>query len=634
MNTVRILFLLLCVSLTAGAADSTIVQQDSVVYIVPIAEIGSIEPYGDSTQIIGKDEITWNEYRSLYDILAGFPGVYIRDLASPGQKNQIVINGIDDNYIAILVDGIPYNDYPSSSFNLWNIPVDMIERVEIITGPGSFFHDGRSSGGVINIVTRNYTNNRAITNLRYSQGVDGYVHTDALFAQNIFRNFNLTLGLSHYGYGTNKERSRFRGRFYNSNDDAWTFRVKIRYNITNELNVSFTHLANRSWTGLHGGVDYNNTADIFDGYLATVQNFDAYEKLFYNQSYLTVAYAPGSDSSGALSVTGYYFDRLRQYRDEENRSTANGIFRQTDFSSITKGVRINYFHRTKSNRLSVNYNYYERISGTDITAESFGIRDQLTILNFLDITGYASYTKEISYGGEASMRLMDGLSLYAGYSRNSGPTLADRFLRNDEMVEQSAAGVRYSLPGLFTGAVNVSRATIRNMIVYDTIPNTNVLTSSSLSLLGRKEYDAVSMSGHLMLGAFHVEGTAVYLIHPRIMRDNMSVTLQPELTMNGSVYYRGLLAKGNLDLKVGVRGWFVAEQTGMKPYDELGLWIPSSLLSFGPSGTMDFFAVGKIGSAYVHLIWENLTGNQYLLVPVYPMYERNIRFGLSWEFLN
>ncbi|MHB1050097.1 MAG: TonB-dependent receptor plug domain-containing protein [Bacteroidota bacterium] len=634
MNKLLTLILLLCNSSAAGASDTAVVQQDSVIYILPIAELGSIEPYGDSTRIIGKDEIIWNEYRSLYDILAGFPGVFIRDLASPGQKNQIVINGIDDNYIAILVDGIPYNDYPSSSFNLWNIPVDMIERVEIITGPGSFFHDGRSSGGVINIVTKSFTNNRAITNLRYSQGVDGYVHTDAMFAQNIFRDFNLTLGLSHYGYGTNKERSRFRGRFYNSNDDAWTFRVKMRYNVTNDLNVSFTHLANRSMTGLHGGVDYLITPAIFDGYLATVQNFDAYEKLFYNQSYLTVAFAPGSDSAGALTVSGYYFDRLRQYRDEENRSTANGIFQQSDFYSITRGVRVNYFHHTKVNRLSVNYNLNERKSGTDITVESFGIRDQLTILNFLDVTGYASYTKEISYGGEASMRLMDGLSLYAGYSRNSGPTLADRFLRNDEMIEQSAAGVRYTLPGFFAGAVNLSKTAVHNMIVYDTIPNTNVLTSSSLSALGRKEYDAVSMSGHLMFGEFHVEGTAVYLIHPRMVRDNMAATLQPELTMNGSVYYHGLLAKGNLDLKIGVRGWYVAKQTGMKPYDELGLWIPSSLLAFGPSGTMDFFAVGKIGSAYVHLIWENLTGNQYLLAPVYPMYERNIRFGLSWEFLN
>ncbi len=634
MNRLRTLFLLLCISSAAGAMDSTVVQQDSVVFITPIAELGSIAPYGDSTLIIGKYEIVWNEYRSLYDILAGFPGVSIRDLASPGQKNQIVINGIDDNYIAILVDGIPYNDYPSSSFNLWNIPVDMIERVEIITGPGSFFYDGRSSGGVINIVTKSFTNNRAITNLRYSQGVDGYVHTDAMFAQNIFRDFNLTLGLSHYGYGTNKERSRFRGRFYNSNDDAWTFRVKMRYNITNNLNVSFTHLSNRTWTGLHGGVDYLNTSDIFDGYLATVSNFDAYEKLFYSQSYLSVSFAPGSDSSSALTVSGYYFDRLRQYRDEENRSSANGIFRQTDFYSITKGIRANFFHHTNINRLSVNYNFYERASGTDITFDAFGIRDQLTILNFLDVTGFASYSNDLSYGGEVSVRPAEGFSVYSGYSTFTGPTLADRFLRNDDMVEQISVGARYTLPGFFAGTVNAHRTTIRNMIVYDTIPNTNVLTSSSLSLLGRKEYDAISMSGHLIFGGFHFEGTAVYLIHPRMVRDGMPITLQPDLTMNGSAYYHGLLAKGNLDLKIGVRGSFVAKQTGMKPYDEEGLWVPSSLLSFGPSGTMDFFAVGKIGSAYVHFIWENLTGNEYLLAPVYPLYERNIRFGLSWEFLN
>jgi hypothetical protein len=634
MNALRILAFLFLLGSAVYASDTTAVQRDSVIRVVPIGELGSIEPYGDSLRIIGKYEIIWNDHRSLYDVLSRVPGIFIRDLASPGQKNQIVINGIDENYIAIMVDGIPFNDHPSSSFNLWNIPVEMIERVEVYTGPGSFFHDGRSSGGVINIVTKNFTNNRAITNLRYSQGVDGYVHTDAMFAQNIFRDFNLSLGLSHHGYGTNKEMSRFRGRFYNSNDDAWAFRVKMRYDITNDLNVSFTHLYNRTRTGLHGGIDYLNTPVIFDGYLANVQNFDSYEKLFYSQSTLTAAYTPAKDSSSALFVSGYYFDRLRQYRDEENRSSANGIFLQSDLYSITKGIRVNYFNHSDVNRLSVNYNLYERASGPVVRFGSFGIRDQLTVLDLLDVTGYASYTTTLSYGGEAALRLLNTLTLFAGFSMNAGPTLSDRFLRNDDSIEQLAAGIRFILPGLFTGALTVTRASIRDMIVYDTIPGTSVLTSSSLFVLGKKEYDGVSLYGHLTIGDFHMEGTASYLIHPRFVRDNIEIILYPDLTMNGSVYYHGLLANGNLDIRIGLRGWFFSKQTGMKPYDELGLWIPSSMLTFGPSGTMDFFAVGKIGSAYIHLIWENLTGNQYLLAPVYPMYERNIRFGLSWEFLN
>ena len=105
--------------------------------------------------------------------------------------------------------------------------------------------------------------------------------------------------------------------------------------------------------------------------------------------------------------------------------------------------------------------------------------------------------------------------------------------------------------------------------------------------------------------------------------------------LDGSVYYKNVLANGKLELKIGFRGRYVSEQTGEGPLDESGFFVPYTLLnSFGPSGTADFFLIGKLGNAYLHLIWENLSGNQYLLTPFYPMYDRNIRFGVSWEFWN
>jgi len=48
----------------------------------------------------------------------------------------------------------------------------------------------------------------------------------------------------------------------------------------------------------------------------------------------------------------------------------------------------------------------------------------------------------------------------------------------------------------------------------------------------------------------------------------------------------------------------------------------------------DFFVIGHLGDATLHLIWENVTANQYLLTPVYPMYGSNIRFGVAWEFMD
>ena len=38
--------------------------------------------------------------------------------------------------------------------------------------------------------------------------------------------------------------------------------------------------------------------------------------------------------------------------------------------------------------------------------------------------------------------------------------------------------------------------------------------------------------------------------------------------------------------------------------------------------------------ATIYLTWENLTNEQYFIVPYYPMPEKNIRFGISWELFN
>lgn len=631
MNKRCIFFLLFFIAAVTSAQDTSAVRRDSIVIVHPVPEVGSIDPFGGDLGVLSGRDLIWKDYRSLYDILSGEYGIVIRDLASPGQKNQIMINGINDSNIGILVDGVPYNDEFSSSFNLWNIPVNMIERIEIVTGPGSLFYDGRSSGGVINIVTKNFTNNRAMTQLHYSQGVDGYVHTDAMFAQNILRGFNVSLGLTHHGYGTNKEASNFRGRFYNSNDDAWGFRAKARYDINDVINVSFSHIFNRTWTGLHGGVNYNTSPSIFDGYQADVENLDSYEKLFYSQSLLTIAIAPSQDSSNIFSVTGFYFDRVREYRDEENRFPSNGIFEQLNYSSISQGIKAQYYNQSGFNRIIVTYQYKDVGPGSQYRWESVGIKDRIQLLQFFDATGFVSYFRKLSYGAEGTLRLGNHFSLFGGYSNNAGPTTADRGLLStrNETIESAEGGMRWLLTDTFEGKISVTRHVMNNPITFDTVSAGNDYFAPQ-----QFTYDGLSAYAHVTYGSFHAVGSGQYLIQPKIVRESISLTLFPEIVMSGSVYFHGLLANGNLDLKAGVRGSYTSSQTGMRPYDRTGDWIPSSLLSFGPSGTMDLFAIGKIGDAYVHLIWENITGNQYLLAPVYPMYDRNIRFGVTWEFLD
>jgi hypothetical protein len=64
------------------------------------------------------------------------------------------------------------------------------------------------------------------------------------------------------------------------------------------------------------------------------------------------------------------------------------------------------------------------------------------------------------------------------------------------------------------------------------------------------------------------------------------------------------------------------------------MYVQNTTAELNRNGSADLFLVGKIGSAYVHVILENITGQQYMLTPFYPMTPQKIRFGIEWEFLD
>jgi iron complex outermembrane receptor protein len=112
-----------------------------------------------SVTIITEDEIKKNGYRNLAELLGSVRGLYtshdrnyqylgIRGFGRPGDLNTRVL---------LLVNGHRLNDNVFDSAPLGaDFPVDMdlIDRVEVIRGPGSALHGSSAFFGVINVITR------------------------------------------------------------------------------------------------------------------------------------------------------------------------------------------------------------------------------------------------------------------------------------------------------------------------------------------------------------------------------------------------------------------------------------------------------------------------------------------------
>ena len=111
-----------------------------------------------SVTIISSDEVKKYGHRTLADILETVPGLYIsydRNYSFLGMRGFSL--GDFNNRILLLVNGHRLNNSLSDSAFLGTefiLDVDLIERVEIIRGPGSSLYGNNAFFGVINVITR------------------------------------------------------------------------------------------------------------------------------------------------------------------------------------------------------------------------------------------------------------------------------------------------------------------------------------------------------------------------------------------------------------------------------------------------------------------------------------------------
>lgn len=120
--------------------------------------------------------------RTLEDMLTFVPGVVVQDSAI-GTK-AVMIRGIVEAFnqkVLFLLDGVPYWQPAHGDFPLLALPANHIEAVEVIRGPGAVIYGTNASGGVINVITKQSTNNTVSA----GAGSNGYVEADSI------------IGLSH-----------------------------------------------------------------------------------------------------------------------------------------------------------------------------------------------------------------------------------------------------------------------------------------------------------------------------------------------------------------------------------------------------------------------------------------------------
>jgi outer membrane receptor protein involved in Fe transport len=120
-----------------------------------------------SVVLLSREEIKTYGYSTLNDILSNIPGMFlINDYYFPNGTFGVrgFWPGSDDRNIMIMINGVNQLYDLTSAYNMNNItvPVEAIDRIEIVRGPMAVIYGNGSFYGVINIIT-NESNNSQIS---------------------------------------------------------------------------------------------------------------------------------------------------------------------------------------------------------------------------------------------------------------------------------------------------------------------------------------------------------------------------------------------------------------------------------------------------------------------------------------
>lgn len=103
-----------------------------------------------SVSVVTAKEIEERNVTSVQEALQYMPGVYMSQNAQGG----ISLRGYTGSDVLVLVDGVQMNETYNGSVNFNMIPVENIERIEVLRGAASSIYGGHAVGGVINIITK------------------------------------------------------------------------------------------------------------------------------------------------------------------------------------------------------------------------------------------------------------------------------------------------------------------------------------------------------------------------------------------------------------------------------------------------------------------------------------------------
>lgn len=658
--------------------DTSLIEK--ILPVIPIKYVGSMDKNPDHA--VSYSTLIFSDYKYVGNMLEYFPGVFIYTLGSIGQPNGLIINGLKS--VGFLSNGVPINDPLVGNYNMHLYPSENIEKIEYINSTKSFYYGLNSNSGVVNLISKSFKSLKPYSKIRYSESAYEETYFDGMISQNFLSNLNFTGGVQRFSAN---------GMFANTAYDAWNARAKLRYDLTDDLNIYFSEIYDQNELGLNSGVDVFKTSGnyLFDRFQAVVRNPNSYERVARNDLQLGATAKILPDTTSLSNINFYLSNQMRRYRDQDlklnfqsrwmgvkftqhfdfaplKNNTASEIASHgtsmlaeptspqiTDSSQVAPASTGIYRKNLGTlNQISLDFGF-DIQSRQIFQGLAMGYRANTVVSLFgkgefqpiekLKVSSYMrndSYLKKqyLSLGADIHYSVATGLTLTGGYSESYRlPTFQENYWRdtnilgeikefNPEKHKLLEGGFDLSWKDVLNITTTYFNRNIDGAIILTPI-NIGYSNSAFNYTANDMNINGINVSGEIII--WKVKGIFNSTIY---IKNNSIASYLPRANILGELFFRDIFFKGHLDLKFGVRGRAISKQKGFE-FNSLTIsYLPNSDYDLGAGGSLDAFVSGRIGSAVVHIILENVLDNQYAITTFYPIQDMSLRFGITWEFEN
>ena len=147
-------YIICCMMLFAATFLFLQEAEDDVIVVDAEKIEQKIDESTEQKRTITNDDIRKSGAKNVGDALKTLPDVAVSAATAGNANESVTMQGLGNGYVKIMIDGVSVSTDMSGAAPIFQIPVENIERIEVIKGADAVLYGSSAMGGIINIITK------------------------------------------------------------------------------------------------------------------------------------------------------------------------------------------------------------------------------------------------------------------------------------------------------------------------------------------------------------------------------------------------------------------------------------------------------------------------------------------------